>query len=248
MIHPDLPVERVAIGGRDFTPEPGETQRALLARAVRAWADVEGVGPGTLVMSLTSAESWAGDPSHFQCFASITRVPAEGGGDGERGSTAARTVMIDLYYGRTAEVGVPRATLGNWARQLEDLAAAMAATDPGRATSAHTLATEIALWTCRNDDDGPTLHRYCDWPGCQAIWRTIWHAYRGDPGWKQSRRLRLCPEHADTPHWADYTVGADGQVDGALCSCGHRWEEAPVTLAVLKAWWQQHVATAEART
>ena len=90
------------------------------------------------------------------------------------------------------------------------------------------------------EDDDPGLDRYCDWPGCL----TIWHAIHGAPGkWLKSRHQMLCPDHSNTEHWADYTTDTEGNVDGATCRCGHRWDEAPISLAVLKAWWQQHVAT-----
>lgn len=96
-----------------------------------------------------------------------------------------------------------------------------------------------------SEDDDARFDRYCDWPGCWSIW----HAIHGAPGkWLRSRCGLLCPDHSDTEHWADYTTSEDGTVSGALCRCGHRWDEAPISLAVLKAWWQQHVATLPAVT
>lgn len=92
------------------------------------------------------------------------------------------------------------------------------------------------------EDDHPGYDRYCDWPGCLNTWHTL----KGSgPRWLKSRRQLLCPEHSDTPHWANYTLGDDGKVNGARCACGHRWDEPPISLAVLKAWWQQYVATTE---
>lgn len=90
------------------------------------------------------------------------------------------------------------------------------------------------------DDDHPGLDRYCDWPHC---W-TCTHVVRGPwEGWLKSRRHLLCPTHAGTEHWADYVTDAEGTVIGWRCHCGHAEYEAPISLAVLKAWWQQHVAT-----
>lgn len=96
-----------------------------------------------------------------------------------------------------------------------------------------------------SEDDHPGFDRYCDWPGCLATW----HALRGGKsGWLRGRVLFLCPDHSTTEHWAGYTLDANRNCNGAECTCGHRWDERPISLAVLKAWWQQHVATIPAVT
>lgn len=93
------------------------------------------------------------------------------------------------------------------------------------------------------EDPHGTYERFCDWPGCDAVYHVVNGAKDGKP-WKRNRRVLLCPDHAAAGHWPDLTHPLPAKL-AAKCSCGEVLGsgESPATLHVLTGWWQQHVAT-----